>query len=818
MIMRCFNLLYIILAMAILPHNSVAQGDIAVPAAYKTVIAGQTYQRGNFHQWLWGRNRRVEWTTPVQVPVLWLDTACGGLTPYKNGGGNETKSLRLRSSNGKEYALRSIDKSRDDVIPGEFKNTFIENIIRDGVSMSHPYGALALPVMQHHAGMNYTLPIVVYVPHQQALDTFGTRYENDLYLFEQRPDGDWSDAPNLGGYKEYLSTNEVVAKLLENNHHEADQRGYAKARLFDMLVADWDRHEDNWRWGVTTKGNKTIYIPIARDRDQAFYAHNGVLVDLLLPAAGLGFMQNFDHNFKDIRSLNTAAKDMDRFFTNSLSQQDWLEVATSLQQALTDTVIAQSVRQLPPEIFNVSGKDMIEKLKSRRDKLPSVARDYYRFLAMEVCVPGTGQREFFDVKRIDSDKTQVAVYRFNEQGQKETDPYYRRTFAKGETGEIRIFGENGQDEYNIEKQARSIKVSVYDTTPNFKYKWYKYNYKGFSPDVSYNNPDRLYVGIKYSTVKEKWDRNPPAHQYEAGVRYSISQNAITTYGKALYPSLVGNWDLSLMAEFDAIRWTNFYGTGNESVMVSDDVVFHRLRSREWFANVGLTRNLAKSRIMVSAFYQNVKNRNDTGRYVAKIYHMQSPSIYESNPYGGAQVSYSFTSLNDSIVPVKGLAFVTTGTLSNNFRQKEFFQKYEAHMRAFLPITKHISFALRAGGATVVNDAVLNSVQPYQHAIIGGGRSLRGYRRERFWGQTAYYNQNELRFITDFHTRILNGKIGVFGFFDNGRVWMPGENSNKIHTGYGPGFLLAPFNKISATITYSISEEARLIQVRIDSKF
>jgi hypothetical protein len=47
--------------------------------------------------------------------------------------------------------------------------------------------------------------------------------------------------------------------------------------------------------------------------------------------------------------------------------------------------------------------------------------------------------------------------------------------------------------------------------------------------------------------------------------------------------------------------------------------------------------------------------------------------------------------------------------------------------------------------------------------------------------------------------------------------MPGEESNKIHIGYGPGILLAPFNKISATVTYGISEDKRIFQVRIDSK-
>jgi hemolysin activation/secretion protein len=159
-----------------------------------------------------------------------------------------------------------------------------------------------------------------------------------------------------------------------------------------------------------------------------------------------------------------------------------------------------------------------------------------------------------------------------------------------------------------------------------------------------------------------------------------------------------------------------------------------------------------------------------------------------------------------------------GTYADNFTQKEFFQKYDAHLQAYIPFNKYFSLAVHVGGTTVVNDDVLNSGQPYEHAIIGGPRYLRGYRRERFWGKTAYYNNNELRFITDFRTHLMNGRIGLLGFFDNGRVWMPDESSNKLHISYGPGLLLSPFNKFCVILTYGITEEIRLFQLRLNTLF
>src|SRR5215210_8826463 len=87
----------------------IAQDILPDSCAYINVAAGAEYKKPKFYQWLWGKNRRIEWTTPVRVPVVYLDSLYGGLHPYQQGGGNETKSLRLRNAAGNEYTMRSID-------------------------------------------------------------------------------------------------------------------------------------------------------------------------------------------------------------------------------------------------------------------------------------------------------------------------------------------------------------------------------------------------------------------------------------------------------------------------------------------------------------------------------------------------------------------------------------------------------------------------------------------------------------------------------------------------------------------------------------
>ena len=568
----------------------------------------------------------------VNVPVLWLDTLYGGLKPYEKGGGNETKSLHLRTVKEKEYSLRSIKKSRNNVISPEFKKTFIEDIIKDGISSSHPYGAFALAVMQEKAGIYHTLPTLVYVPQQDALDTFNKKYGNGLYLFEQRPNGNWSEANNLGNFKDFSSTDKVIKKLQEDNKYKADQHAFVKARLFDMLIGDWDRHEDNWQWGITGTESKPLYVPVPRDRDQAFYTHNGVLLDFVLPIAGYSYMQNFDFKVGNMETFNTEERDFDRFFTNELGLDDWVNAAKSLQQSLTDAVIEQSVQMLPPEIFAVCGKELIAKLKSRREQLVDFATTYYLFIAKEVEVTGSSQREYFEVNTTDSGEIVVAVSRIDSLGQREYKPYYKRIFNPAETKEIRLYGINGEDVYKINANSTTVtiriiggpakdsviqsgsKIHIYDDQNNvfqtssvkwhissdsavheYDYENYEYNSKGFGPVFFYDHQDRVHVGLSYRFKIHKWRRKPFATQHTMGINYSFSQHALSASYEAIYPAVINHWDLSFNAKYDNVGWTNFSGLGNETVWDEKTNDYYQMRSREWFATIGLHRAMGKRR-------------------------------------------------------------------------------------------------------------------------------------------------------------------------------------------------------------------------------
>ncbi len=847
--------LYCILLTAILATQlSLAQERVDT---YKIISAGPQYKKGSFYQSLWGRNYRKEWITPVTFPVIQLDTLRGGIVSYKEGGSNQSKSLHIKTAGDKEYALRSVDKSLSKVIPKIFQKTFLAAIVNDEISMSHPYGALGVPIMADALKIPHTNPVYYYLPEQRALDSLNKKYAGKVYLFEQRPKGDWSDAANLGNFGEFEDTDDMMKKILKDNDHLVDQSAFVRARLFDMLIADFDRHADQWKWGVRKDGEKTIYVPIPTDRDQAFFKHNGILLNLVISAAGLQFLQSYDDKIRNVKGYAFINRNIDRWFTNKITLSEWESTADNIQQLLTDDVIERSIKGMPPEIFALSGNDLITKMKSRRSHLKEYAAEYYSLLAKQPEVIGTKGSELFEIKN-DEDVTTVNVYNINKKGETENKAFYSRTFLAKETEELRIYGLSGNDVYKItgtEKPKISMRIlggaerdsiidlssgksnlEVYDNADNYfshnnKYKLHisddtaihHYNYnssyslpdkKGFKPHIGFNDADRIYAGIRYQFINHTWGKKPYASKQSIDVDFSLIQRAFSTTYTGLFPKLVGKWDLSTKANYDQERWINFFGLGNETPLISKSTNYYRMRSEEGSADVGLGRKFGMNNIRISGFYQRVKIKNDNARFVAMKLASFIPGIFNPDNFAGMQVVLNHANVKDSILPERGYAFSLAAKHTQNFANSEkSFQRYDGNVQFFIPIVPKLSLAVKTGAATITGTPLF-----YQYPSIGESFNLRGFRRERFSGKSTFYNNTELRFITNVRSYIFNGKAGLIAFMDNGRVWTTGENSNTFHKSYGGGILLAPFNLISAAVTYGISEEAKMLQIRLGVLF
>jgi hypothetical protein len=227
-----------------------------------------------------------------------------------------------------------------------------------------------------------------------------------------------------------------------------------------MFIGDWDRHEDQWKWAPVETNKRIVYQPIPVDRDQPYARFDGALLKTAISAAGAKYLQSFDYNIPYPEGFSYERRNVDRFFSNKITLNEWQNTAKELQQQLTNDVIERAIHQLPSEIFALSGEDIIAKLKSRREHLGEYATKYYLFLAKNVDIVGSSHREYFEVNQVNPNETQVTIYDLKDD-EPRAEPYYSRTFKKEETGEIRLYGLSGKDIYNIDGQAdRAIKIRV----------------------------------------------------------------------------------------------------------------------------------------------------------------------------------------------------------------------------------------------------------------------------------------------------------------------------------------------------------------------
>ncbi len=838
------------------PQVVVGQSQPQDSTQFISIPASTKYYKGKAYKYLWGEHYRKEWHTPILVRKANLDTLAGGVTPYQSGGGRQTQTLRLRNKDKREYVLRSIDKSFGKALPAVATGTFLETIADDQVTFSHPYAASIVAPLAAAAKIYHSQPALYYIPAQPALKQYNDSFANALYLFEQRADEDWGTAPNFGNSNNIIGTEKMLEKILEDNDDVVDQDAFVKARLFDMLIGDWGRHEDQWRWATFENGKKTTYVPVPRDRDNAFSIFDGALLKFMLKVANADHMQSFDYKIKDVSSFNYPARNLDRHLLNSLTLQQWLKAAGEIQLALTDKVIDEAIAQMPPEVSPLSGPGIAAKLKSRIRDLDEYAKEYFLFLSKEVEVTGTADDDFFEIKRLTDSTTSLAIFKISNKGNKADEPFFSRVFNNEETKEVRLYGIDGKDEYqlsgDVNKSVRfrliggpgqdkfedrsSVKKTgrstlIYDNHQNeiipsretklhltedstvhrYEYDTYKPGKNSWKPVAFYSFEDRIFLGYSFKAEKQQWRKTPFGVQKKFNVKYSLGQKAFSTTYSSIHKSLFGKWDGNLFANYDQVLWRNFFGIGNESLRGNRERDFNRVRSRLFIAKAGVQRVINnRHRFNVNPYFQSYDVINDTARFLAKVASLQVPSTYKTHSYGGAELQYIYQNINDSVYPTRGISFLTEANFSGNINEKNRnVNKFRAEVNTFLPISKKLGLMLRAGAATLTG-----TPEFFQYHTIGSSETLRGYQRDRFYGNSAVFNQNEIRWMHDVRSRLYNGKITFFGLYDIGRVWLKNEKSNTWHTGYGAGIMLSPFNKITFSAAYGFSAEDRNLHLNV----
>lgn len=407
-----------------------------------TVIPGPEYKAGWLHNLFFGEHYRDLWTTPTKVKVLDLATFAGGLIPVKQGGGFQTKSLRLEGEDGRLYAFRSVDKDPKRVLPLELQDTFATDIVQDQISSSNPASALVVDILADALGVLHPKPMMVMLPDTERLGQFRETFAGILGILEDYPADGPDGKAGFGGSTKIVNTIQFYKTLEKDNDNTINAEAMLTARLLDVFVGDWDRHIDQWRWARFNENGRNVWYPIPRDRDQAFARFDGLFPKI--GAAAITQFENFDEAFNHMPSLIFSGRFVDRRLLVSLDKQAWDKVVNSALDKLTADVIERAVKNLPHEYRTLRGEWLTQALKNRRNTFKRASDEYYSLLCDYVDVHLSDKSENVEVKRLDDDRVEVIAYDRKKSGEI-SETIFHRIFLRNETNEIRLYLHGGAD-------------------------------------------------------------------------------------------------------------------------------------------------------------------------------------------------------------------------------------------------------------------------------------------------------------------------------------------------------------------------------------
>jgi len=838
-----------------------------------TVIPGEIYKAGKFKRFFLGDHYRDTWTTPVKVPIIDLDKAKQGLEILDRGGGQQTYSLKLKANNGRLYSLRSVQKDPSPTLPKPLQYSFADDIVQDQISASHPFGAFILPSLGDAAGIYHTNPRLIYIPDTEELGKYRDEFGGVLAMIEQDADENWSEYEDFGNTENAVSTESVREDLADNNENRVDEDNLLRARLFDIWVGDWDRHDGQFRWAELEDDRGKYFRPIPEDRDNVFFKFDGFFPWWARRKWALRKFQSFDEDIRDIAGLNHNARYLDRRFLTESSRAQWIAIAKDLQTRLTDKIIEDAVRNtLPEKVFENDGEFLISNLKARRDNLPEFAERYYVILAEGVDIVLSNANEYVEVE-YENQSVTVKVSDATDEGEK-NNQFYKRRFLAEETDEIRIYARGDEDFIYLRGKAKnapkvriiggesldyiydSSRVSglgknnyVYDNIETttivksgetksllsesldvneYDFESFKYDYLGPAVFVGYNNDDGIYLGGGIVIKKYGFRKEPYAYYQKTVVNVAPNTFAWNFDTEHDFKNVFGDMGFNIVASVRAPNFfTNFYGLGNESIIDSnfsdDDDDFYRVKFNEATIYPGLTISLNnKSTIKIGPEYQYVSVERSDNILTSPLASVEE-DVYDDNHFIGARVEADIRTIESTIYPENGIRWQTSINWQSQFEGVDRkVSNLKSQLSGYVSIEEPtlITFASRIGFASLSGNFAF-----YQANTVGGnaglGRlgNLRGFNRDRFSGRTSVFNNNEVRIrLARIPFYYLPLAIGISGHLDTGRVWISGENSSKWHKGFGGGLWFNPLGKWVFTTTYTHSDEDDLIMLNLGFLF
>ncbi len=837
-----------------------------IPTSYPKTVKASVYkdseiEKTGFYKTVWGDHYRNVYGTNVTAPVALLDTLYGGLEVVRAGGGHQTRSLRLVDKDGKDYNMRALKKSavqfiqtvilKDKEVEDDFRNTISEDLILDFYTAAHPYGAFTVPKLSEAAGVFHTNPKLFWVPKQKSLGKFNDDYGDALYMIVERPDEPY-DGAIFNFADDIESTDDLLDKIRSDEENVVDEKAYIRARMFDMLLGDWDRHTDQWRWAeFKNQDGKDVFVPIPRDRDQVYANFDGGILDVVraLFSTARQF-QIYDAELKHTKWFNAAGIKLDRALLENFGREEWITQAKHIQNQVTDEIIDAAFKDMPSEAQDETAMDIKRRLKGRRDNLVTIAEDYYEYFSKLQVVTGTDKDDYFEITRLPEGKTNIKTFRIKD-GDK-ADLMVDRTYDSADTNELWVYGLDDDDVFEVKgkgdkpvfiriiggqnndtyKIANGKKIKVYDHkskkntveekggaafrfTDNYNFNTYDsqkqiLSSNLFLPAIGFNPDDGFKIGASDVYTIQGFQGNSFKQQHRFAAGYYVATESFDASYEGEFANVFGNWNFLVGANFRNPSYAkNFFGFGNETLnpdYENDEFErdYNQVRLGGYGGHIGILNDTPYGSVFkLTASYEGVEVQQTPNRFITLFPY---DDFGETKSFVSATGEYVYESYDNKANPTRGMHFdVEIGATQNIEDSDGVFGFVNPQWTLYNALLSNRKLVLKTTALGQVR--IGNNFEFYQAAQIGGDNGLRGYRDERFTGRNAAVGSADLRYsFKRFKTGIAPIQVGVFGGADVGRVWVSNDDSDELHSDYGGGFWVNAADVLSGTFNLFTGDE------------
>ena len=695
----------------------------------------------------------------------------------------------------------------------EVKGTELETSLRKVEKMSYPFASSITSKLAEKLELKTNGPVIV-------------AYNGSLQQLSSKDD-------------EVLSTKEALNELHNDSSVKFSQSLYLRYQLLNFLIGNTNVSFEDYHWKKTLSSEGKYIEPYVDSYQNQYMNFDGTYKLITQLIQSYNHLEPYNVRIKNIKKVSQKFIGFDVNVLSDLPFEFWEKEIGYIQETLNDEVINNIKKQLPKGASSTKTELLFTILKHRILNLNEIGNAYYNLISPNKIVVATDINNLIDIKRTDIG---VSIKIYNEIDGKKN-PIKSFDFLSEDTKNIWIYGLKGNDYFEVSGQSKKYipvkliggansdkyeisngkKVVVYDNkSQSFvihkdkaKFKLsddnyvtshdagkYKHATNKIKPKFGANPDDGLFIGVLNEYRVLDFNQNPfsELHQIFANFYLSTQGFNVGYYGEKT--NVYKGFNAFVNLAYQSPNYsTNFFGYGNETPNYDDNLKldYNRVRMENMDVAIGALKRHKNYNVSTNIFFESRKIDDTPDRFVSsETLFFPEDDFFDRKNYVGVSGEFEYKDITlpiaDNLIIIPKIEFKVTSNIN------EFSKTNCSLLPSVFFAHPFYNDKIRLDSKITYQHVFGKDIPFYQAATLGGSSGLRGYRNQRFTGQSSVVASSNIKwYIKDLESDILPLQFGILGGVDVGRVWLENENSSTIHTDFGAGLWLQTADLIKAQL-------------------